>query len=103
MAGPKSTQTRFVGIIISTIHPYACFLSSYMGRRNKPSDQSCNNQLTSAIPPQNHINSFSHMHIIDQVKKTQRIASTIKPKQKYPLPLMGVDINRCEKSKRRDV
>ena len=36
MAGPKSTQTRFVGIITSTIHPYACFLSSYMGRdRNK--------------------------------------------------------------------
>ena len=31
MAGPKSTQTRFVGIIISTIHvhPYACFLSSF--------------------------------------------------------------------------
>ena len=27
MAGPKSTQTRFVGIITSTIHPYACFLS----------------------------------------------------------------------------
>ena len=27
MGGPKSTQTRFVGIITSTIHPYACFLS----------------------------------------------------------------------------
>jgi hypothetical protein len=27
MAGPKSTQIRFVGIIISTIYPYACFLS----------------------------------------------------------------------------
>ena len=25
MAGSKSTQTRFVGIITSTIHPYACF------------------------------------------------------------------------------
>ena len=38
MAGPKSTQTRFVGIITSTIHPYACVLSvlsSYMGHRNK--------------------------------------------------------------------
>jgi hypothetical protein len=32
-------------------------------------------------------------------KKTQRIASTIKLKQKYPLPHMGVDINRCKKSK----
>jgi hypothetical protein len=32
MAGPKSTC---VGIIISTIHPYACYLSSYTGRRNK--------------------------------------------------------------------
>ena len=29
MAGSKSTQTRFVGIITSTIHPYACFLSSF--------------------------------------------------------------------------
>ena len=27
MAVPKSTQTRFVGIITSTIHLYACFLS----------------------------------------------------------------------------
>jgi hypothetical protein len=35
MAGPKSTQTIFVRIITSTIHPYACFLSSCMGRRNK--------------------------------------------------------------------
>ena len=25
MAGTKSTQTRFVGIIISTVHPLACF------------------------------------------------------------------------------
>ena len=25
MVGPKNTQTRFVGIITSTIHPYACF------------------------------------------------------------------------------
>ena len=25
MGGSKSTQTRFVGIIMSTIHPYACF------------------------------------------------------------------------------
>ena len=25
MAGSKSTQTRFVVIITSTIHPYACF------------------------------------------------------------------------------
>ena len=25
MAGSKSTQTRFVGIITSNIHPYACF------------------------------------------------------------------------------
>ena len=24
MAGPKSAQTKFVGIIISIIHPYAC-------------------------------------------------------------------------------
>jgi hypothetical protein len=35
MAGPKNTQTRFVGLIMSTIHPYVCFLSSYMGHRNK--------------------------------------------------------------------
>ena len=28
MAGPKSTQTRFVGIITFTIHPYACFSRS---------------------------------------------------------------------------
>ena len=26
MAGSKSTQTRFVGTITSTIHPYTCFL-----------------------------------------------------------------------------
>ena len=26
MVGSKNTQTRFVGIITSTIHPYACFL-----------------------------------------------------------------------------
>ena len=26
MGGSKSTQTRFLGIITSTIHPYACFL-----------------------------------------------------------------------------
>ena len=26
MGGPKGTQTRFVGIIMSTIHPYICFL-----------------------------------------------------------------------------
>ena len=25
MGGPKSIQTRFVGIIMSTIHPNACF------------------------------------------------------------------------------
>ena len=30
MAGSKSTQIRFVGIITFTIHPYACFLSIYM-------------------------------------------------------------------------
>ena len=30
MAGSKSIQTRFVGINTSTIHPYACFLSSSM-------------------------------------------------------------------------
>ena len=29
MVGPKNTQTRFVGIITSTIHPYACFLSRF--------------------------------------------------------------------------
>ena len=28
MGGPKSTQIRFVGIIESTIHPYACLLVS---------------------------------------------------------------------------
>ena len=28
MAGPKCTQTRFVGIITSTIHPYACLIFS---------------------------------------------------------------------------
>ena len=32
MAGPKSTQTRFVGIITSTIHPYACFSCIYWCR-----------------------------------------------------------------------
>ena len=26
MAGSKSIQTRFVGIITSTMHPYVCFL-----------------------------------------------------------------------------
>ena len=26
MVGSKSTQTRFVGMITSTVHPYACFL-----------------------------------------------------------------------------
>ena len=25
MGGPKTTQTRFVEISMSTIHPYACF------------------------------------------------------------------------------
>ena len=25
IAGSKSTRTRFVGIITSTVHPYACF------------------------------------------------------------------------------
>ena len=27
--GPKSTRTRFVGIITSTIHPYICFFFFY--------------------------------------------------------------------------
>ena len=36
MEGSKSTQTRSVGIITSTIHPYACFLS---GCRNKLTGQ----------------------------------------------------------------
>ncbi len=35
MAGPNSTQTKFVGKIASIIHPYACFLSNCMGCRNK--------------------------------------------------------------------
>ena len=29
MAGPISTKIRFVGIIASTIHPYACFLDCH--------------------------------------------------------------------------
>ena len=29
MVGPGNAQTTFVGIITSTINPYACFLSSF--------------------------------------------------------------------------
>ena len=35
MAGPRSTQTKFLGIIISNVHPYACFSRLSM-RRTHP-------------------------------------------------------------------
>ena len=53
MAGPKNTQTRFVGIITSTVHPYACFLSSF----------NCADKLTSnpAIITSQNNRIFSHI------------------------------------------
>ena len=81
------------------IYPYACFLSSYVGRRN---------QLT--IPPPPLITSHG-ISPICRVKKTHRIYNTNILNQKYPLSHnMGVNINdntwHCmiiEKSKCRDV
>jgi hypothetical protein len=67
MTGPKSTQTRFVEIIISTIHPYACFLSC----RNKP----INSIIIIPVANRNFSNMYSYIES-RRLKRTHWSRST---------------------------
>jgi hypothetical protein len=71
-----------VGIITSTIHPYAYFWVAIWGAEiNQPVMW----QSTIDPPPHESYYNFSHVH------RVKRIANKLK--QKHPLPRMGVDIN----------